>query len=126
MEENSKINKKPRAKKKTVVTFSGNESHAKVISPLTQDGNPVLRLMATGPRSLAEGSLDFADLKNNGVYKDLEKQIIDVGGKIASSVSKNTFVVLVKDLDEKSGKIETAKKLRVDVLSRDDFIGKYI
>ena len=58
--------------------------------------------------------------------KDLEKQIIHVGGRIASSVSKNTFVVLVKDLDEKSGKIETAKKLRVDVLSRDDFIGKYI
>jgi len=58
--------------------------------------------------------------------KELEKQIIDVGGKIASSVSKNTFVVLVKDLDEKSGKIETAKKLGVDVLSRDDFIKIYI
>jgi NAD-dependent DNA ligase len=58
--------------------------------------------------------------------KDLEAQILLVGGKIASSVSKNTFVVLVKNLDETSGKVITAKKLGVDVLTRDDFVTKYI
>ena len=58
--------------------------------------------------------------------KELEKQIIDVGGKIASSISKNTFIVLVKDLDEVSRKVELAIELGVDVLSRDEFIKKYI
>ena len=58
--------------------------------------------------------------------KDLETNILDVGGKLASSVSKNTFAVIVKDLDEASVKVETAKKLGIDVLTRDDFIEKYI
>ena len=58
--------------------------------------------------------------------KELEKQIIDVGGKIASSISKNTFIVLVKNLDETSGKVVMAKKLGVDVLTRDDFVTKYM
>ena len=58
--------------------------------------------------------------------KELETQIIDVGGKLTSSVSKNTFVVLVNNLDEATGKVEIAKKLGVDVLTQDDFIGKYI
>ena len=39
---------------------------------------------------------------------------------------QNTFIVLVKNLDEVSVKVEMAIKLGVDVLSRDDFIGKYI
>jgi NAD-dependent DNA ligase len=58
--------------------------------------------------------------------KDLETKILDLGGKLASSVSKNTFVVIVKNLEETSGKVETAKKLGVDVLSRDYFVGKYM
>lgn len=58
--------------------------------------------------------------------KELETKVLDVGGKIASTVSKNTFVVLVKNLDETSGKVEMAKKLGVDVLTRDDFIKKYV
>ena len=58
--------------------------------------------------------------------KDLETKILDLGGKLASSVSKNTFAVIVKNLEETTGKVETAKKLGVDVLTRDDFIKKYI
>jgi len=58
--------------------------------------------------------------------KELETKIIDLGGKISSSVSKNTFAVLVKNLEEASGKVDKAKELGVDVLTRDDFIEKYI
>ena len=58
--------------------------------------------------------------------KELETKIMDVGGKISSSVSKNTFAVLVKNLEETSGKVDKAKELGVDVLTRDEFIEKYI
>jgi DNA ligase (NAD+) len=58
--------------------------------------------------------------------KELEAQIVLVGGKIASSISKNTFAVLVKNLDETSGKVEVAKKLGIQVITRDDFVLKYI
>jgi len=113
MEENSKTDKKPRAKKKTVVTFSGNESHAKVISPLTQDGNPVLRLMATGPRSLAEGSLDFADLKNNGVYKDLEKQILSIRSSHLEKTGGDIHIItgMQRGFDEFTARIAMDHKI---------------
>lgn len=113
MEENSKTDKKPRTKKKTVVTFSGNESHAKVISPLTQDGNPVLRLMATGPRSLAEGSLDFADLKNNGVYKDLEKQILSIRSSHMEKTGGDIHIItgMQRGFDEFTARIAMDHKI---------------
>jgi DNA ligase (NAD+) len=58
--------------------------------------------------------------------KELENKVIDVGGKLASSVSKNTFAVLVKNLEETSGKVDKAKELGVDVLTGNDFVKKYL
>ena len=57
--------------------------------------------------------------------KELENQIKSVGGKIGSSVNKKTFVLIVKDVDESSGKIEDAKKYDISILLKDAFIGKY-
>ena len=113
MEENSKTNKKPRAKKKTVVTFSGNESHAKAISPLTEDGNPILRLMATGPRNLAEGSLDFTDVKNNGIYKDLEKQILSIRSSHMEKTGGDIHIItgMQRGFDEFTARIAMDHKI---------------
>ena len=113
MEENPKTNKKPRAKKKTVVTFSGNESHAKVISPLTEDGNPILRLMATGPRNLAEGSLDFTDVKNNGIYKDLEKQILSIRSSHMEKTGGDIHIItgMQRGFDEFTARIAMDHKI---------------
>ena len=57
--------------------------------------------------------------------KELENQIKSVGGKIGSSVNKKTFVLIVKDVDESSGKIEDAKKHDISILLKDAFIEKY-
>lgn len=57
--------------------------------------------------------------------KELENKIKSVGGKIGSSVNKKTFVLIVKDVDESSGKIEDAKKHDISILLKDEFIGKY-
>ena len=57
--------------------------------------------------------------------KDLEEKLKAVGAKLGSSVSKNTFAVIVKDMNETSGKVADAKKHGVAVLIREEFVGKY-
>ena len=58
--------------------------------------------------------------------KELENKIKSVGGKIGSSVNKKTFVLIVKDVNESSGKIEDAKKHDISILLKDAFIEKYL
>lgn len=57
--------------------------------------------------------------------KTIEERIKSYGGKIGSSVSKNTFIVLVKDLDETTGKAGKAKKLGVTLMLPEQFNKKY-
>ena len=58
--------------------------------------------------------------------KDLEAEIESRGGKIGTSVSKKTSVVVAKDPTEDSGKVKTAKELGVEVLDFESFKKKYI
>ena len=53
--------------------------------------------------------------------KALEALIKSKGGEIGSSVSKKTFAVLVKDLDEDTGKAEQARALGVSLMTPDAF-----
>ena len=53
--------------------------------------------------------------------KDLIKLIENKGGELGSSVSKKTFAVLVKDLDEDTGKAEQARQLGVSLMTPDSF-----
>jgi len=58
---------------------------------------------------------------------ELQKDIEKVTGKsMSSSVSKNTFVVLVKDLDEDSGKADRARELDIPLMTPDSFRKKYL
>ena len=52
---------------------------------------------------------------------NLEKMIKKFGGKIGSSVSKNTFVVVTKDKDDKTGKVLQAEKAGVNVMEPNEF-----
>ena len=58
----------------------------------------------------------------------LQEEIKKVGATLGSSVSKNTFVVLVKDseVDQDSGKANEAKKLGIPIMTRDEFVKKYL
>lgn len=58
--------------------------------------------------------------------KELEKSIEEVGGEIATSVSKKVAYVIVRDMDESTGKADKARKLGVQLILEDDFIKKYI
>ena len=58
--------------------------------------------------------------------KELENEIVEKGGKISSTVSKNLKVLIVKDKDGSSSKIEKAKKLDIEILYEDEFLKKYL
>ena len=57
--------------------------------------------------------------------KNLEEQIKSAGAKIGSSVSKNTYLVIVKNLEEDTSKATDAKKLGVQLITVEDFNKKY-
>jgi DNA ligase (NAD+) len=52
--------------------------------------------------------------------KDLEAQIEDNGGKVASSVSKKTTHLICKDRDSTSGKVKKARDLDIEILEIED------
>ena len=58
--------------------------------------------------------------------KELMASLKDMGAKIGSSISKKTFVLVVKDATEDSGKVSKAKELGVPVMVVDKFREKYI
>jgi len=57
---------------------------------------------------------------------DLTEVLKNVGAKLGSSVSKNTFVLLIKDLSEDTGKALDAKKNGVPLMTPEQFKLKYL
>lgn len=57
---------------------------------------------------------------------ELEKKIIDNGGKVLTSVSKNLKILIVKDKSSTTSKVEKARTLGVEILEYDEFIDKYM
>jgi NAD-dependent DNA ligase len=53
--------------------------------------------------------------------KELMELIQSKGGELGSSVSKKTFAVIVKELDEDTGKAEQARQLGVSVMTPESF-----
>lgn len=53
--------------------------------------------------------------------KDIEMKIEKAGGKVVGSVSKNTNLVVAKDVNEDSSKIKTAHSLNITVISQEEF-----
>lgn len=57
--------------------------------------------------------------------KALEEFIVNRGGSITTSVSKNTSIVVCKDLDEDSGKMNKARDLGLKIMSVEEFKKTY-
>jgi NAD-dependent DNA ligase len=74
------------------------------------------------PSSLENKVIVFSGFRD----KKLENEIVSRGGRVTTSVSKNTSFVIIKDYSEKdSGKITTAKKLRVPILTLEEFKNRF-
>ena len=56
----------------------------------------------------------------------LQEALKDIGAKIGSSVSSKTFVVLVKDKEEDTGKANEARKLNIPLMTPQEFRDKYL
>jgi NAD-dependent DNA ligase len=55
----------------------------------------------------------------------LQEKLINFGVKIGLSVSKNTSLVLTKNIEEDTGKINEAKKIGIPIMLVNDFKMKY-
>jgi DNA ligase (NAD+) len=64
----------------------------------------------------------FTGFRNKG----WEDAIAERGGKVSTSVSKNTSVVVAADINENSGKISKARELGVQVISKETFEQMYM
>jgi NAD-dependent DNA ligase len=58
--------------------------------------------------------------------KELEKYIIEHGGNILNAINKSTTILITKDIDSSSVKIQNAKKIGVTIYAIDDFRSKFI
>lgn len=57
---------------------------------------------------------------------ELTAAIESIGGKVVSSVSKNTDILINNDIKSSSSKNQTAKKLNIPIFTEEDFINKYL
>jgi len=57
---------------------------------------------------------------------EIQEALKSVGAKLGTSVSKQTFLVLVKDIEEDTGKALEAKKLGIPLMTPQDFKHKYL
>ncbi len=57
--------------------------------------------------------------------KDLEKKLKELGASLSSSVNSKTFAVVTPDTDSSTGKVATAKELKVQVLTPEEFKNKF-
>ena len=58
--------------------------------------------------------------------KDIKKYIEENGGEVSTSVSKKVNMVIVKDINDDSGKIERAKELGLNIITSEEFVNTYI
>lgn len=56
---------------------------------------------------------------------ELEKRIVALGGEVTGTVSKNTSMVVAKNIDDTSTKIKKARDLNIQVLTVADFKAQY-
>lgn len=54
--------------------------------------------------------------------KELESKLISQGAKITNSVTKNTDIVIVSNIDENTSKIKKAKELNIKIITKNNLI----
>lgn len=61
-----------------------------------------------------------------GFRDEIIKDYIEkVGGKIIENVSKNTYMLIVKDKNSTSSKMKKAQEIKVPIMSKEEFYSKY-
>lgn len=98
------------------------QASAPSLSPAPPSSVSSLSPAAPAKKSFKDMKIVFSGFRN----KDWERLIENNGGKVATSVSKNTSLVVVSSLEETSSKIARAHELGVSVISKDTFNHEFI
>ena len=84
-------------------------------------GAPVEEVKADSSHPLYGKSVIMTGFRD----KSLEEKLVSVGVRIAGSVSKSLFVVLTKDKNDNTGKIQKARELGINIMTPDEFVSQY-
>ena len=57
---------------------------------------------------------------------ELQNTIVNAGGKVTGSVSKNTDFLISNDVNSTSGKTLQAKQLNIQIITEEEFISKFL
>lgn len=71
---------------------------------------------------LYEKTIVFTGFRDKSLQESIEK----VGGKVGNTVNKKTFIVLAKDPEDDTGKVNKAKELGIQVVTPTTFGEKYM
>ena len=63
----------------------------------------------------------FTGIRNN----EMEKTISSNGGVIGSSITGKTTLLVAKNIDEKSSKLQKAQELGIQIMNYNDFAKQY-
>ena len=73
-------------------------------------------------KRVSDDLLDYKIVFSGFRDKILEEKIKKRGGKIVTSVSKNTSILVVADIKSSGAKIEKARELGIDIYDKEEFI----
>jgi NAD-dependent DNA ligase len=79
----------------------------------------------TESKKKSDSSNKFKDMKivfSGFRDKELEQLITSNGGEVTNSISKNTSILIVKDIAEKSTKIDKARQLNIRIITKEQFL----
>lgn len=108
--------------------IEGIETNKEIIDTFMND-NPYIKVSSY--KQLLSESSNGRDIPKVIVFtgfrdKELQSEIEKLGSKVTSSVSKNTNVVVTKDINGSSSKLKKARELNIEIVTPEDFKNKYI
>ena len=86
----------------------------------------------TSEPAAAESTLDATTVVITGkltLHKnrdELVKRITDHGGKVTSSVSKNTNILINNDINSTSSKNVAAQRIGIPIMTEEEFVNLYL
>jgi len=108
-------------KRNPMITIEQPTAITPVLPPTT---TPIQLKIApqVGGNRLAGMTVVFSGFRD----KNLEDRIRKEGGRVTGSVSRNTTYLIMKDITDIKGKGEKAMELGIPIISKDDFMAKYL
>jgi NAD-dependent DNA ligase len=76
------------------------------------------------PNNLLNETIVFSGFRTGA--PELSRQVKSRGGRVTTSVSKKTTIVVTESLDSTTSKVEDARKLGIPIIQKNDFIKQYL